>query len=74
VRCSQCRAALHDSNDDRIMDTPGFSGTTHGDTKPSVAPSDFKDTLVRTLSGHRRLRVARPVAAIPRLRARATPN
>jgi eukaryotic-like serine/threonine-protein kinase len=52
VRCSQCRAALHDSIDDRTMEIPGFSGATRGDTKPSVAASDFKDTLVRTPSGH----------------------
>jgi serine/threonine protein kinase len=38
--------------DDRTMDTPRFSGTSHGDNKPSAAPSDFKDTMVRRPSGH----------------------
>jgi hypothetical protein len=52
IRCAHCRAELHDSIDDRTMDSPGQSGLTHGDAKPSFAPSDFKDTLVRTPSGH----------------------
>jgi hypothetical protein len=55
VRCSQCRAALHDSIDDRTMDTPGFSGTTDGDAKPSAALSDYKGTMVRTPSGRSRV-------------------
>jgi len=52
VRCSQCRTALHNSIDDRTMDSPGQSGMMHDDTKPSLAQTDFKDTMVRTPSGH----------------------
>src|SRR5215470_18779219 len=52
IRCGECRTPLHDVIDDRTMDSPEYSGTTHGDAKPSFAVSDFKDTMVRTPSGH----------------------
>jgi hypothetical protein len=48
IRCGHCRASLHDSVDDRTMDSPGQSGTAHAHVKPSFATSDFKDTMVRT--------------------------
>src|SRR4030095_2294093 len=52
VRCGHCRAQLHNFADDRTMDSPEHSGKTHEDAKPSLAQSDFKDTMVRTPSGH----------------------
>lgn len=52
IRCGNCRTPLHDSIDDRTMDSPGQPGVVPGDVKPSPAPSDFKDTMVRTPSGY----------------------
>src|SRR5215813_7636704 len=52
IRCGNCRTPLHDSMDERTMDSPGYSNTSHGDVQPSFAVSDLKDTMVRTPSGH----------------------
>lgn len=52
IRWGNCRTPLHDSIDDRTMDSPGQSAVIRGDAKPSLAPTDFKDTMARTPSGH----------------------